>query len=156
MNLSGINFGMQPFGSQYQNINNQNMPGQTIPGQMSNNNPNINGNQYTQLPGNYRGYFIPYPQAYNGVSMPNLTKSFGQQQIQQPQQLTQPQLQQQQIQQYKNIINNTNTPQSFGNTTPQQTDISQAQPLQLNKNNVMMNNYPPLYEQNANPNQMQT
>ncbi len=78
MNLSGLNFGMQPFANQYPMIQNQNMinplPIETRYTGATNVIPYLSASNY--------GYYIPYPNAYvtSGIQNTAIAQPFGQQQ----------------------------------------------------------------------------
>lgn len=82
MNLSGINFGMQPFANQYPIIQNQNMI--NTPTLETSYTGATNVNPYLSIPfnntaGGY-GYYIPYPNAYaaSGIQNTPMPQKFGQ------------------------------------------------------------------------------
>lgn len=86
MNLSGINFGMQPFATPYSNLQTQ-LPQQiNTPCQPINQPINMASGLQMQMPfgtiPTLGRYYVPYPQVYTNNMPLQMPQSFGQQQIQ--------------------------------------------------------------------------
>lgn len=94
MNLSGINFGVQPFANQYPIIQNQNMVN-PLPIE-TRYTGTTNAIPYLSIPFNNTtrgyGYYIPYPNAYaaSGIQNNPIPQQFGQQGYYNPKQVLLP------------------------------------------------------------------